>query len=392
MAKKRKISAVKTVILSIFSIFLGILVGFVANIYFTLPDSYTIPSKVSQQSSVASTSGIDTEVVSSSDLSIHFLELGNKYTGDCTLIKVGDVEILIDAGSKTSSISYIKEYIDQYCTDGVLEYVIVTHAHEDHFAGFATSSFSESLFYYYEIGTIIDFSNTNKSLVNKMYSYYINNRDASGATHYTALECVNEKNGAQKTYYLNEEKTISFEVLYQKYYETSSSTENDYSVCIEINENGRYYLFTGDLEEDGELSLIEKNTLHTVELYKAGHHGSKTSSTTALIEVIQPKIVCVCCCAGSSEYTSTSANQFPTQTFIDNIYGTALKYNYTTKIFVTTLCLDYSSNSFTSFNGTIVVCATSGSDVTVYCSNDATELSETEWFKANRTYPESSSA
>ena len=27
------------------------------------------------------------------DLSIHFLELGNEYTGDCTLIKTGDTEV-----------------------------------------------------------------------------------------------------------------------------------------------------------------------------------------------------------------------------------------------------------------------------------------------------------
>ena len=39
------------------------------------------------------------------------------------------------------------------------------------------------------------------------------------------------------------------------------------------------------------------NLMPEVELYKAGHHGSKTSSSNALLEVIKPKIVCVskCC-------------------------------------------------------------------------------------------------
>ncbi|MBR2070860.1 MAG: hypothetical protein IJ981_05465, partial [Clostridia bacterium] len=63
------------------------------------------------------------------ELQIHFLELGNKYTGDCTLIKVGDTEVLIDAGSRKNSAVAIKEYVDKFCTDGVLEYVIATHAH-----------------------------------------------------------------------------------------------------------------------------------------------------------------------------------------------------------------------------------------------------------------------
>ena len=33
--------------------------------------------------------------------SVHFLELGNKYTGDCTYIKYGNVDILIDCGSRS---------------------------------------------------------------------------------------------------------------------------------------------------------------------------------------------------------------------------------------------------------------------------------------------------
>lgn len=68
------------------------------------------------------------------------LELGNKYTGDCTLIKVGDTEILVDAGSRQSSAKTITEYVSRYCTDGVLEYVIATHADQDHIAGFVGTS------------------------------------------------------------------------------------------------------------------------------------------------------------------------------------------------------------------------------------------------------------
>lgn len=62
------------------------------------------------------------ETIVTDDLQIHFLELGNKYTGDCTLIKVGDTEILVDAGSRQSSAKTITEYVSRYCTDGVLEY------------------------------------------------------------------------------------------------------------------------------------------------------------------------------------------------------------------------------------------------------------------------------
>ena len=60
--------------------------------------------------------GTKAEIVNA-DLSVHFLELGNKYTGDCTLIKVGNTEVLIDAGSRKNSAATISAYIDEYCTD-----------------------------------------------------------------------------------------------------------------------------------------------------------------------------------------------------------------------------------------------------------------------------------
>ena len=157
-----------------------------------------------------------------------------------------------------------------------------------------------------------------------------------------------------------------------------------------VNQNdSNYYLFTGDLEEDGEESLVEEyykeygKNLPEVDLYKAGHHGSKTSSSEALLEIISPEIVCVCCCAGSSEYTSKVENQFPTQAFIDRIA------QYTHQVYVTTLCLDYNNGSFKSFNGNIVVTSSNGdNDISVACANNNTVLKDTDWFKENRMCPD----
>ena len=140
-------------------------------------------------------------------------------------------------------------------------------------------------------------------------------------------------------------------------------------------------MFTGDLEKEGEEKLVEMNELPKVTLYKAGHHGSKTSSHNVLLDVIQPEYVCVCCCAGSSEYTKKPENQFPTQEFIDRIAP------YTDKVYVTTLCVDYEGDKFKSMNGNIRV--TSGSNgVKVRGSENNTLLKDTEWFKSNRICPD----
>lgn len=322
-------------------------------------------------------------------VSVHFLELGNRYTGDCTYIKVGkDIDILIDCGSKATSISYVKDYLNQYVTDGVLEYVIITHAHEDHYAGFATSPKVDSIFDLFYCNTIIY---TNTSADRKEASQYKNFQrelDASKAKvdgvetspiKLTSLECIEQD---KISWTIDETANFSMEILETKYYSTPAgkSKENENSVCVLFKHNDKNFLFTGDLEKDGEQSLVGLNTLPKVDLYKAGHHGSKTSSSVTLLEQVMKTdgstICCICCCAGSSEYTTTIKNQFPTLDFINRIS------QYTTYVYVTTMCLDYKNSKFQSFNGNIAII--SANTISVYCSNNTTLLKDSDWFKENR--------
>ena len=163
----------------------------------------------------------DTEeiaTITSSDLSIHFLELGNKYTGDCTLIKVGDTEVLIDAGSRKGSAATIVPYINQFCTDGVLEYVIATHAHQDHIAGFVGTASADGVFESFVCETIIDYALSNSdAAIRDDYEELRDEEVANGAKHYTVLECWNNENGASRSYTLGDGITMNF--LYQRFYE-----------------------------------------------------------------------------------------------------------------------------------------------------------------------------
>lgn len=388
----KKLSILSIVGLSIVGFIGGVAAGAYASLTFSpLPDSYEIPETEHAHNKPITTTGTDftVETIKSKDLSIHFMELGNKYTGDSTLIKVGDVEVLVDAGSKTSSVETIYNYTSQY-VEGKLDYIIVTHAHEDHYAGFSTSKYEDSIFGKYNVGegtTIIDFAQitTNKAS-NKMYKNYqanlINATEKNGAKHYTVLQALDVYENASIS--LSEDVSLKF--LDQDFYHKKASTENDHSVCFLLSqENTHHYLFTGDLEEKGESSLVDQNKdLPVVDLYKAGHHGSKTSSSKKLLEKIQPKMCAVCCCAGSSEYTKNNDNQFPTQQFIDNIAP------YTDQIYVTTICKDYDKGLFESMNGNIIVsCSKEEANVNVNCSNNMTLLKDTEWFLSMRKMPDS---
>ena len=330
----------------------------------------------SQESSVVN--GSSQEDVVTDALSIHFLELGNAYTGDCTLIKVGNTEVLIDAGSRKGSAGTIVPYVQQYCTDGILEYVIATHAHQDHIAGFVGTTKATGVFESFVCETIIDYSLTNAdTAIRKDYEKLRDEEVAAGAKHYTALECWNNENGASRSYTLAE--GITMNILYQKFYEEKTSDENDYSVCMLLSQGSNHYLFTGDLEHDGEESLVASNSLPECVLFKGGHHGSPTSNTPRLLSVIKPEIVCVCCCCGSDEYTSNVANMFPSQAFVDNVAP------YTDRVYVTTM-ITADGKGYQSMNGNIIV-TSSGGEVSVSCSNNNTLFKDTEWFKANRIMP-----
>ena len=194
------------------------------------------------------------------------------------------------------------------------------------------------------------------------------------------------------------------EILYNYYYQYDytnhdetkqyeASTENDYSICLMVSQGeNKNFLFTGDLEsgelhnkEGGEELLVKNNQslidlrdngkTFGVSLYKAGHHGSGTSSSEGLLEMIDPDVVCVCCCAGSPEYTKNINNQFPTQAFISRIA------KYTDQVFVTTLCVDWEKDEYASMNGNIVIIALPTENVLgINCSNNDIILKDTEWF------------
>jgi len=370
------------------------------------------PEGTAGRVSEAPSSG-DKEDIVSGAFSIHFLELGNKYAGDCTLIKCGDTEVLIDAGSRKNSAAAIGSYVDRYCTDNTLEYVIATHAHQDHIAGFVgtgSGNNKDGILYKYDVGTIIQFSGHNSnSGIYTSYVSAVSYAESKGAVAYTAADCWNETGkkaaqtaedtrSARRQYDLSakQDKSLTLNILYNYYYEHETKDENDYSVCVLLTytaENGvkSHYMFTGDLEGEGESRMVDyyesskEESLPEVELFKGAHHGSKTSSTDKLLKVIKPKNVAVCCCAGATEYTDNNDNTFPTQDFANRIS------KYTENVFCTSICEDYKNGKFGSMNGDIVFYydkaeADAAKRLKLWCSNNSTKLKDTAWFATHRKF------
>lgn len=359
------------------------------------------------------------EGVAASDFSVHIIDLG-KYAGDSIYIKAAGNDILIDAGSRASSAELICEYLSGYVTDGKLEYVIATHADQDHIAAFAGNSPGKErtgVLYKYEVGTLIKFDNvesgkadksTDTSTVYGKFCAAVKYARGRGTAVYTAGQCYRGQGGAQRQYFLDEERTLSMNILYNYYYDHVSSDENNHSVVTlftkKTSSRTFHWLLTGDLEADGESRLVdyysgspaersEYDVLPEVDFYKAGHHGSGTSSSEKLLSVIKPKCVAASCCAGAPEYTADNANTFPYKVTFEHLL------KYTDEIYCTGMAVSLppigSGGKFTKkeweyspCNGNIVSYLaenSSGGAVKLYCSASAESVLSTEWYKNYRS-------
>lgn len=68
---------------------------------------------------------------------------------------------------------------------------------------------------------------------------------------------------------------------------------NERSIVIYSNIEGISFLFTGDLEEEGERRLLSRYPGLEVDILKAGHHGSRTSTTEIFVKQLEPQLVLI---------------------------------------------------------------------------------------------------
>lgn len=71
--------------------------------------------------------------------------------------------------------------------------------------------------------------------------------------------------------------------------------ENNDSMVVYSEFDSVKFLFTGDLEVEGEQNIMTQFPQLKVDVLKAGHHGSKTSSSPAFVAQLDPNIVILSC-------------------------------------------------------------------------------------------------
>ena len=102
---------------------------------------------------------------------------------------------------------------------------------------------------------------------------------------------------------------------------------NNYSAFIILEYKDVTYCFTGDTEAELEQQIIAqyRNELPDVDIMDAGHHGSSTSSSSALLEILKPEVV-ICSCDNGDTYGHPAEDTI--QRYIDA--GVAINCIFTT--------------------------------------------------------------
>lgn len=200
----------------------------------------------------------------SKEVSVSFLDVGQ---GDAILINQGTQQILIDGGRNATR---LKEHLGRLVPfwDRNIDVVIATHPDVDHIGGLV------DLFSTYSIDNLIA---TRVESDSKAFQQWEHNLTEHGVQRIDAKENIVVKlsSGAQ------------LRVLYpfDLIDDSAKLSSNESSIVSELSFAGTRFLFTGDLPDTIEETLV----LEGVDILKVGHHGSKHSSSEDFLKMLQPR-------------------------------------------------------------------------------------------------------
>ncbi|MBU0974971.1 MBL fold metallo-hydrolase [Patescibacteria group bacterium] len=229
---------------------------------------------------------------------IIFCDVGQ---GDAILITHQGRQMLIDGGPDEKVLSCLEDNMPFW--DKSLNLLIATHMDSDHIGGLPAVLAS------YSADIILKNPSTKKTAVFEAFETAVsrktanNNADTKVLSSYVGQQLVMDDSvrfvvvSPQVRYQpinvdkieitetiLSAEDTLYYPILEE------NISENDLSIALFVIINDIVVLLTGDMEEEGELAVIKSGMTEPVSIIKAGHHGSKSSSSRQFISILRPEI------------------------------------------------------------------------------------------------------
>ena len=199
--------------------------------------------------------------------------------GDAILLEFPNGEYaLVDAGGESTKDELVSELRQKGVDE--LAFAVGTHSHEDHIGG---------------LDEVLNAFDTGTVYMPEFAASTITYEEVLNAIEETDTEAVVPESGV----YIYNKDGVTVRVLYNG---DGASDANNSSLILRIGFGDDYAVLMGDAETQEERKLIEYGYDQTeieAALLKAGHHGSETSSSDELLDLIRPQIAAISVGAGN---------------------------------------------------------------------------------------------
>jgi competence protein ComEC len=215
-------------------------------------------------------------------LHLEMLDIGQ---GDAILVVGPDGRSLLIDGGPDPDLT-LRRLGEQFPFDRRrIDLLLLTHPHQDHVAGLV------EVLRRYSVGTVLD---GRRAVDNPTYATFraLARNEPGGRT-------VTARAGAR--YAIG--GGANLELLYPTAADAAAPLPDDdinnASVVARLSFGGFAALLTGDAELPVEARLIERGSLTPVDVLKVGHHGSRSSTSAALLAATQPSVALISVGAGN---------------------------------------------------------------------------------------------
>lgn len=219
------------------------------------------------------------------NVNIYFIEMHKQY-GVSVYVQAGDFDMLLDAGAPEDG-GYVNDFLRRHISDGRLELVVASHPHSDHMGGMNTAlSTIKNITYAVDYGCIRDYSAVSTTRA----------RFKQADKYSPVIDCVNNRNGARKVLYITNDMYVTF--LNTGYYEEEDKDISSYdghgtnntSVALLLTYKSQNFFFAGDLENEAQSSMLNRENISKLDVLTSSHHGSSNANGTPLLSKTRPNV------------------------------------------------------------------------------------------------------
>lgn len=211
--------------------------------------------------------------IENSQFQIHFIEVGQ---ADSALILCDGEAMMIDGGNVGDS-QVIASYLEKQNVSE-LDYVVCTHAHEDHVGGLSAALSAAEADHVLAPKTEAD-SKAYKNFQKKVKEQNLEIEHPTlgdsfqlGSSNIEILGPVNE----------------------------SKNDLNNTSIVLKISYGNTSFLFTGDAERTEEEDILNSGADLKSTVLKVGHHGSSSSTSYPFLRAVMPQYAVISTEKGNS--------------------------------------------------------------------------------------------